>query len=59
MNRACIALAVVTGVAPDRWAETGWRGIATAEAILAELHEARGGERVELDGEGRPMVMEG
>jgi hypothetical protein len=55
VNRACITLAVVTGIEPDVWAELGWRGIATALEVLDELY-AKGGNGGDLvDEAGRVM----
>lgn len=53
MNRAVITLAVVTGIAPDVWADLGWRGIATAEAVIRELNAKSGSDDDLVDADGR------
>jgi hypothetical protein len=42
---------VLTGIAPEVWADTGFRGIATAEEVIRELHSGK----QDRDGEGRVM----
>lgn len=34
-----ITLAVITGVSPDAWERAGARGVATAFAVLEEIHK--------------------
>jgi hypothetical protein len=36
LTRLTIALAVATGIAPDVWAEQGWRTIITASELLSK-----------------------
>ena len=40
--RACVALALASGVAPSIWAEEGIRAIATAQELLERARKGSG-----------------